>query len=136
VLLNINDIKDAAVERQKGKSPFFPTLKRLKKKKLQARNFTVPTKILPNATIVVTSNEVEYLDKNFGINLYREIIAKKLMDRLYLMTFVIYDEGSDTVSILYDGDSRYQTYSLDSLKRDNDLHSNRLTDELKRMISR
>lgn len=52
------------------------------------------------------------------------------------MSFMIIDEGSNTVNILYDGDSTFQTYALETLERENSLNSNKLGREIGRMISR
>jgi hypothetical protein len=134
IILSVDDMKDEAINRQKGKTPFFSTLKRLKNKKIKARNFTIPTKILPNSTLVITSYEVDVLQKNYGFDLYRDIIAKRVLEKLFLMAFIIYDEGSDTVSILYDGDSKFQTYSIEGLKRDNLQHRSQYAQEIGKMI--
>ena len=136
ILLNLNDIKSDAVNRYNGKSPFFNTLKRLKNKKLGIKNFTVPHAIIPNATIVITSYEADYLENKFAINVRNEKVANKLIKNLFLMAFVIMDEGTNTISVLYDGDQSFQVYSLETLERDNSLNSNKLGREIGRMISR
>ena len=135
ILLNLNDIKSDAVNRYNGKSPFFNTLKRLKNKKIGIKNFTVPHAIIPNATIVITSYEADYLENKFAINIRNEKVANKLIKNLFLMAFVIMDEGTNTISVLYDGDQSFQVYSLETLERDNTLNSNKLGREIGRMIS-
>ena len=52
------------------------------------------------------------------------------------MAFVIVDEGTGLVSILYDGDSTFQNYSIETLEKDNAMHSNKLGREIGRMIAR
>ena len=135
LILNLNEIKADAVDRNNGKTPFFNTLKRMKNKKLGVTNFTVLHAILPNSTLVITNYEASYLLNNLAIDVKNEKIAKKLMDYMFLMAFVVIDEGSETVSILYDGDDAYQTYSLETLERDNNARSNKLSKEIGRMIS-
>lgn len=136
ILLNINDTKIDAVNKANGKSPFFSTLKRLKGKKMGVRNFTVPHALIPNSTIVITSYEADYLEDKFGINVRNEKVAAKLISSLFLMSFIIMDEGTNTISVLYDGDSSFQTYSMETLERDNAINSNKLGKEIGRMISR
>jgi hypothetical protein len=51
------------------------------------------------------------------------------------MTFIVVDDGMGTVSVLYDGDTRFQTYALSTIERDNVLNSNKLSKEIGRMIS-
>ena len=136
IILNVNDMKSDAVNKRNGKSPFFGTLKRLKDKKLGVRNLTVPHALIPNATIVVTSYEVDVLQQQYAIDLKNSSVAKKLINSLFLMAFVIMDEGTGTISVLYDGDSSFQTYALETLERDNSMNSNKLGREIGRMISR
>ena len=135
LILNINDMKHDALNRADGKSPFFSTLKRLKKRKFGVSNLTVPHALIPNATIVITSYEADYLENNYAVDIRNSTVAKKLINTMFLMAFVIMDEGSGTISILYDGDDSYQTYSLETLERDNSLNSNKLGREIGRMIS-
>ena len=136
IILNLGDIKADAVNKASGKSPFFSTLKRLKDKKLGVRNLTVPHALIPNATIVITSYEADYLENKLGINVRNEKIASKLISTMFLMSFIIMDEGTNTINVLYDGDSTFQTYSLETLERDNAINSNKLGKEIGRMISR
>ena len=135
IILNLDEIKYDTTK-VKGKSPFFGTLQRLKNKKVGMTNFTVPHAVIPNTTVVISSYEVETLQQKYGIDIRREAIARMLMNNLFLMAFVIMDEGSGTVSVFYDGDQTYQTYSIETLERDNAMNSNKLGKEIGRMISR
>lgn len=135
IIFNVNDIKSDAVNRANGKSPFFGTLKRLRGKKIGMSNLTVPHALIPNATIAITSYEVDYLKNNYAIDVRNEKIANKLISSLFLMAFVILDEGTNTLSVLYDGDNAFQTYSMETLERENSLTSNKLGREIGRMIS-
>jgi hypothetical protein len=135
IILNLNDVKQDAINKANGKSPFFNTLKRLKKRRFGVSNLTVPHALIPNATIVITSYEADYLENNYAIDVRNSSIAKKLIDSMFLMAFVIMDEGTGTISILYDGDDTYQVYALETLERDNAMNSNKLGREIGRMIS-
>lgn len=135
IILNLDEIKNDNV-RQAGKSPFFGTLQRLKNKKVGMTNFTVPHAIIPNATVVISSYEADILQSKYGIDIRRDTIVRMLMNNLFLMTFVIMDEGTGTVSVFYDGDQTYQTYAIETLERDNAMNSNKLGKEIGRMISR
>ena len=135
IILNLGNIKQDAISRTNGRSPFFNTFKRLKNKRVGLKSLSVPHALIPNATIVITSYEADYLENNMGIEIRNSSTAKKLIDAMFLMAFVIMDEGSGTISILYDGDSAFQTYSLETLERDNALNSNKLGREIGRMIS-
>ena len=136
IILNLNDMKSDAINKQNGRSPFFSTLKRLKNKKIGMSNLTVPHAVIPNATMVITTYEADQLLNRFGLNVRDEKVALKLLSSLFLMSFIIMDEGTNTISILYDGDNSYQVYSLETLERDNNLNSNKLGREIGRMIAR
>lgn len=135
IIFNINDIKTDALNKQNNKSPFFATLKRLKDRKIGFHNGTVPHALIPNTTVVITSYEADYLNDNYAIDVRDEKIAKKLLSAMFLMSFIIVDEGTETISILYDGDETFQVYALETLERENNANSNKLGREIGRMIS-
>ena len=135
ILLNIDDIKLDAANRAAGKNMWFSSLKRLKDKKLTMRNLTVPTALLPNATIVMSAFEADYLKDKCAINVRDPKVGKKLINSLFLVTLIIIDEGSGSIDILYDGSSNYQTYALETLEREVNLSSKKLGREIGRMIS-
>jgi len=139
IILGLDDIKFDNLSRDKGYSRFFPTLRRLKERKVAFRNFK-PDKIVPNASLIISSYELFEIQKRFNINLKDLKIARKLMSQLFLMTFVIIDDSTQTVDILYDGDNTigtgFQTYALETIEREMNLSSNRLGKEIGRMISR
>lgn len=118
IILNLSDIKEDAFNRQK-KNPYFAALKKLRRRKFTLRNGTVPTGLIPNATIAISRNEVDALKEQYAVDVMDSTIAKKLIDSLFLMAFVIIDEGSDTVSVFYEDSGSFETYSVDVLQREN-----------------
>lgn len=134
LVLNIDSIKDDAINRQRG-NVWFPTLKKLKKKKFKIKDGTVPYAVLPETTIVVTGVEKDYIMNNFGFDITDPKIAMKLMTSLNLLSFAILDEGTNTVSVIYDGDTTFQMYTMESLEREVSMNSNKLGKEIGRMIS-
>ena len=71
-----------------------------------------------------------------GIDLRNPATAKKTVDSLFLMGLVILDEGTGLVSVMYDGDTQFQNYTIDGLEKDRMLNSNKLGNEIGRMIAR
>lgn len=136
IILNLDNIKMDTIDKNNKNNPYFATLKKLKARKVGLRNLTVPNAVLPTATIVLSQYEVDYLKENFAIDLRKPILAKKLLDSLFLMAFVIIDDGTGTVSVFDDGDTVFQTYSIEVLERDQTLNSNKLGREIGRMIAR
>ena len=132
-LLNVKNIKDDVRGRANGGNPYFAALKRAKNVGLSVSTLGV-NKMIPNATIIITDTDVEYL-KSRGYDLTNVKIAKLLMIKLFLMTFIILDEASRTISILYDGSDDFQIYSIESLEKDVAMSSSKLSKEIGRMIS-
>jgi len=91
---------------------------------------------VPQSTIVLSAFEADSIEKTYGYNLRNYKFAQKLMSSLFLMNFVILDEGSGTIDVLYDGETTFQTYALETLEREVSMNSNKLGKELTRMISR
>lgn len=118
-----------------SKNRWFPTLRRLKNRKFGLHDVTVPHTVIPNATMVISSYEADYLENKLAIDVYNPSVAKKILSNLFLVAFVVMDESRETISILYDGDSDFQVYSLDTLERENAMTSNKLGREIGRMIS-
>lgn len=135
LLLNMDDLRFDAANQNAGKSPLFGNLKRMKRRGVGMSGFAMPHGLIPNATLLVTSYEVDHMKNTYGIDMREESVAKKLMEGLDLMTFIICDDSAGTVDILYDGDATFQTYALESIEREVSMNSNKLGREIGRMIA-
>lgn len=136
LLFHINDVKLDVANKSKGSSPWWMTLKKLKETSRIQSSFFSKTQVVPNSTIVISSYDVDNITKNSGYNLRDARNALRVMKSLFLMNFIIVDEGTRTVEILYDGENSYQTYALETLEREITMNSSKLGKELTRMISR
>lgn len=138
LMLNINSTKLDIANKSKGSSPWWSTLKRLKEvsRAQLPLKFFKKTKLVPQSTIVISAFDADSIEKVYGFNLRNPQFAIKLMKSLFLMNFIIVDEGTGTLDILYDGEKAYQTYALETLQREVAMNSNKLGKELTRMISR
>ena len=56
------------------------------------------------------------------------------MDNLFLMAFIILDDRTQTMDILYDHSDTFETYALETVQREISMNSNRLANEIGRMI--
>lgn len=76
----------------------------------------------PITTLIVSQDEVEYLKKDYDINLENRNIAIKLMDAYNFMGLVIVDEPAETASFIWDegNDANYDTLSFRNLERESD----------------
>lgn len=136
LLFHINDTKLDVANKSKGSSPWWMTLKRLKETASAQKTFFSKHQLVPNSTIVVSSFDVDMIHKQYGFNLNDPSQAKKLMNSLFLMNFIIVNDGTRTIEVLYDGEKSFQTYALETLEREVSLSSNKLGRELTRMVSR
>jgi len=118
-LFNIKEIKDDVVSRSQGASPWWITLKR---KKLMAKmkdRLFLPNKILPNTTIVVSAQEVEFIKTHYGFDLMNPMFVDKIMETYFLLGFVVVDSSTQIAHFLFDGQKSYQSVTFNGLEREN-----------------
>ena len=92
----------------------------------------------PITTLIISQDEVEYLKKDYDINLENRKIAMKLMESYNLMGVVIADEPAETASFIWDegNDAQYETLSFRNLERESDDKNYRKVINLMIKISR
>ena len=92
----------------------------------------------PITTLIVSQDEVEYLKKDYDIDLENRNIALKLMSEYNFMGMVIVDEPAESASFLWDAgnDSNYETLSFRNLERESDDKNYRKVINLMTKISR
>lgn len=134
IILNIDDIHFNIANKYDKTGKFITMLKRMKSHPVKITTAGL-SKVVPFATMVITSYEYNTILNEHGFDLKNVTFAKKLMNQLYLMCFIIMDEGTQTVDILFDGSTTgFQTYSLDILERETTMNSNKLGKELTRIL--
>lgn len=92
----------------------------------------------PITTLVISQDEVEYLKKDYDIDLENRKIAMKLMESYNFMGLVIVDEPAETASFIWDegNDAHYETQSFRNLERESDDKNYRKVINLMTKISR
>lgn len=135
ILLRVNDVKFDMRNRNKGYSNWFPRLKRMRDIKIAPNKYFGINQLVPNSSLIISSYEVEVLEQKYGILIKDTAMAKRMINNLFLMAFVILDEGSQTMDIMYDNSDSFETYALETVQREVSLNSNRLANEIGRMIS-
>ena len=92
----------------------------------------------PITTLVVSQDEVEYLKKDYDVNLENRNIALKLMESYNLMGLVIADEPAESASFIWDegNDASWETLSFRNLERESDDKNYRKVISLMTKISR
>lgn len=118
-ILNIDGIKEDVIDKNNKGSQWWSALKRRKNIAKFRTTFMMKKQILPNATIVVSTEEMTYLKNEYGIDLFDPRTVKELMGYYFLLGFVILDPSTELSYFMFDGYSGYQTFSYDALEREN-----------------
>ena len=123
LLFNIDGIKEDVVKKHNKGSHWWTTLKRnrtLARTKNAIGNITKgKNRILPNATIVCSMEEVMEIQDVYGVDLMEVRNVLKLMDRYFLLGFVVVDESQELCYFIFDGERDYQALSFKGLEREN-----------------
>ena len=92
----------------------------------------------PITTLIISQDELEYLKKDYDIDLENRAIALKIMQSYNFMGLVIVDEPAESASFLWDAgnDSNYETLSFRNLERESDDKNYRKVINLMTKISR
>ena len=116
-VLGITQARKDAIAEKNGKGWFAA----MRRRKQNARTFIGGGRPLsPINTIVCTQYEVDLVRQQTGVDLADPKFARKLMNELYLIGFVIVDTSAKTVRTMFDGDATggdFAFSTLDSLKK-------------------
>lgn len=115
-LFNIKEIKDDVSSRSAGSSPWWIALKRRRALAKLKNALMLPKQILPNTSIVVSKEEIEYIRSEFGYDLMDVNLIKKIMDTYFLLGFVVVDNSTQIVHFLFDGHNDFQAVSFSGLE--------------------
>jgi hypothetical protein len=113
LVLNMGDIKEEVIKKRSG-SKWWSTLRRRKDIKRAKKGG-----ILPNASIVCSIEEITEIREVYGLNLLDVRHVKKIMDRFFLLGFVIVDESQELAHIIFDGEDNYQVLTYRGLEKEN-----------------
>lgn len=118
-LLNLKDSKKAISKQQSGGSPWWNRLHRMRTIANFKKRMFMKNRVLPNTSVAVTIEEVEYIKNNFGFDLMNPKFAEDVMNKYFLLCFIVVDESLEAVHFKYDGQKSYQTISFTGLDRQN-----------------
>lgn len=133
-VLGVNELKLDAVNNGSKTSKWWTMLKR-RKSLSKIKNVVLPNKLLPNATIIITKDEVDVLNKQYGYDLTKSYLVDKLMQSYFLIAFVIVDPALQRVSILFDGKTEFETLTFAGLARENQVDDRKFK-EMMNMLGR
>ena len=69
-------------------------------------------------SLVITQEELDYIDKNYNINLNHIPTAQNILAKYNLLSLVVVDETIEVAKFLFDGDDTYETLSFNNLERE------------------
>lgn len=133
IMLHMDDINFDVANKSDRTGKFISSLKELRKKSLKVTPTGI-NRIAPFATIAISSNTYHDIKDKYGYDLKNMAFADKVRRELFLMCFIIIDDAAHTYDILVDGQSDFQTYSLETLEREVSMKSSKLSKELTRML--
>lgn len=145
-LFGMTGAKKAAAQTYKGKKKWLSVLKRLGDySKMYSSALKDPVMALnkgvvpiPNATMVLTSLDVENIKSNSGVDLNKVSVVRILAKQLFLICFVIVDSSAGKMKVLYpESDTDWDVQSLASVETDLAKTDNsELVKELNRVVNR
>lgn len=120
-LLGLDDAKlDSLSRSKKGSgSAIFKALERRALNGKIRRSLRMENSAKAISTLVVSSEEAEELRKYENIDITNPKTVIPIMEKLNLLYFVIVDNTAESVNILTDGETEFETYSFTSLEREN-----------------
>ena len=116
-LLSINELKIDATNDGAKASRWWSMLKR-RRSLAKMKNRFSKDKLLPNATLVLTQEEVNSIRESYGYDLNKPSMAYELMHNYFLMVFVIVDPALQRVKFLFDGRNEFETLTYATLSRE------------------
>lgn len=135
-LFSIDEMKDDVVSKSKGASPWWSLLKRRKALAKIKRRALLGNRLLPNATIVISAEEVEFIKSEYGYDLMDKRLVNKIMDTYFLLGFVILDPSTEIAYLMFDGNIDFQTITFDGLNRENSNSRNVDAKEIIKLMNR
>jgi len=134
-LFNVKEIKSDISDMSKGASSWWTTLKHRKALSTIGNSVLSKKGIIPNATIVISAEEVEYIRTEYGYDLKDIQFINKIMREYFLLGFVIVDSSAQLVHFYFDKDRDVQTVSFSALEKTN-VNSERTFREMLKTMNR
>ena len=119
-LLGIDDAKlDSLSKSRKGSgSTLFKALERRALKGKVRRSLRLENSAKAISTLVISSEEAEELRKYENIDVMNPRTIVPIMEKLNLLYFVVVDTIGESVNMLTDGETEYESYSFTALERE------------------
>lgn len=140
LVFDIDNIKMDAIQELSKSSDhilaFVKKRKRAKKFKRIVSLFTNSHDILPNATFVVSEEEVTFIKDVSKVDLMNPHVITSFMNEYFLLQFIIINEFDGLIYIFKDGDLNYQTFTIDELREKSAGNNNQLMRAMSSMVNK
>ena len=130
-LFNISNTKHDIVNKSMGASPWWITLKRRKTLSKFNDVAVIANKLLPNATIVLSMDEVNRIRTEFGYDMMSPIFVNKIMREYFLLGLVVVDNSSQIAHFIFDGRNDFDSVSFSGLEKENTASERKFKEMLK-----
>ena len=121
-LFAIDNAKLAAIGNSKRGSSTNKLLKVLERRALNGKirkAFKLNNAYKAIATLVISKEEVDYIQKYNNIDVMDPKVIRPIMENLSIMMFIVTDDSNETASVLMDsGDDLFETISYTHLERE------------------
>lgn len=119
-LLGLDEARlDALSKSRKGSgSRIFKALERRAIKGKIRRSLRMENSAKAISSLVISSEEAEELKKYENIDIYQPRTIVPIMEKLNLLYFVVVDSTAESVDIITDGETEFETYSFTNLERE------------------
>ena len=130
-LLNMKDSKRAISRQSNGGSPWWNRLHKMSVIAKFKKATFMKKRILPNATIVCSQQEVDYIKSTYGFDLMKPNFIEDIMSKYFLLCFAVLDDSLEVVHFKFDGQRSYETLSFSGLEKENSNAARNFRDILK-----
>lgn len=134
-LLNMKETKSDVVNYKAGSSRWWLTLKRRKALANFKDSLFIGKRILPNSTIVISAEEVEFIKTEYGFDLYNPIFFNKILNTYFLLGFVIVDSSAQIAHFLFEDQNDFQTVTFSALEKSS-VNDERKFKEMLKVVNR
>lgn len=131
LIFNIDQIKGEIKGTRSGKSSVWWTALKNAKAKRKMHKWTHRDPILPNASLVISMDEVDYIKANYGFDVMEDSSGKKILDALNILSLYVVDAGSEIVHTFLDGQEHYEVTTFKGMERDTGNSERQFKDILK-----
>ena len=118
-VLHLDQLKTDAINATSKNNAWWSALKRRKNIAKFKRIVPGNNQLLPNATIVLSIEEVNAVKVEHGFDLMDPKMMKRIMNEYFLLAFVVVDSSQELAYFMFDGQDEPQAMSFTGMEREN-----------------